>query len=120
MTHQEQVCTLEQAEKLKELECEQGKSIFYWFNGHIYARSPLGYTSDDCIDAYTVAELGVMLAELGETEIDTVYENGEWTMAKGIETIPSLVKYIWHPTEAQARAALLIHILEQKKNSNCI
>ena len=56
-----------------------------------------------------------MLVNLGETEIDTDYENGEWTMAKGIETIPSIVRYIWHPSEAQARAALLIHILEQEK-----
>lgn len=92
-------------------------SLYEWYglnNGDwIIARSEIHTTKK--LPAYTVAELGEMLAQLGEEEIESIYLNGQWTMSRGIETIPSLVKYIWHPTEAQARAALLIHLLEQEQ-----
>lgn len=129
MKLENQVCTLEQAKRLKELGVE-GESAFYWRfeSGMRWRLAPRGYFDPEeegveTYSAFTVAELGVMLPhEIGqgpytpllhivmppteETEFnwcaayveDSIYETGP----------------LWRDgeTEAQARSALLIHLLE--------
>lgn len=142
MTLQEQVCTLEQAQRLKELGCEQesyfkhGKSKTLQFDG----RRPLGSAMIEVISerpeqviasAYTVAELGEMLVQAGQyvmpvlVNLPTTIANPEirtnekayyhkfLQLSKPDEIYGGLDMY-FH-TEAQARAALLIHILEKEQ-----
>lgn len=111
MTLQEQVCTLEQAQRLKELRCKQN-AYFTWYE-YLMKDGSLKYIissdikdaigNNDWYSAYTVAELGEMLVKLGHNKMPHV-SGRLW----------------WHETdyygnEAQARAALLIHILEKEK-----
>lgn len=105
MTLQEQVCTLEQAKRLKELGCKQESYFGYVyasFHNHwsLYA---IDYRSSKEIAAYTVAELGEMLVKQGVNAMPYVAGGLWWRQTK------------YYQTEAQARAALLIHILEQEK-----
>ncbi len=121
MTLQEQVCTLEQAQRLKELRCKY-RSYFTWFFGtkndtpEIRINQFLNgrISSPFEVYAYTVAELGEMLVSIDFDLISLVHysaANVAWLMyANHSTTTPTPF-----PTEAQARAALLIHILEKEK-----
>lgn len=114
MTLREQVCTLEQAKRLKELGCKQKTSLFawYWIRDNVNNRERffLNMQPDELFpticDAYTVAELGEMLIEHG-CKMPYITPLG-WTHE-------CLVDFYDSKLEAQARAALLIHILEQEK-----
>lgn len=112
MTLQEQVCTLEQAKRLKELGCEQ-HSFFVWKCVYgdwridpSYVIDPVMFANDSRYAkhrAYTVAELGEMLVEQGNNAMPFVAGGLWWRQTK------------YYQTEAQARAALLIHKLEKEK-----
>ncbi len=119
MTLQEQVCTLEQAQRLKELGCEQ-EAYFGWFKFYklsdewslaqnIFTNR---HNCKDFLRAFTVAELGEMLIKLGRYEMPAQHK-GTWYHKYLGE--PKKYTCILFATEAQARAALLIHILEQEK-----
>jgi len=119
MKLEDQVCTLQQAQKLKELgvECD---SIFWW-NQETERNQPIvtrDYThiaasSTKYWRAYTVAELGVMLPyeicdgnyqvfdfeDLGKHDTDCFVFNRNKTFFKA---------------EAQARASALIWLIENK------
>lgn len=132
----DQVCTLEQAKKLKELGVEQ-ESIWmyiyykddiisssaglhhYLIANEIFADNDGG--EFDCLiaSAFSVAELGVMLPEyIGELRLLQWHASDS---SFGIQyrfncdnpttqTIPD--HCIFSDTEAQARAAMLIYLLE--------
>ena len=135
MKIEDQVCSLDQAKKLKELGLSQ-ESIFSWCGdeNHIPEGSDkpwiwvgrtepannmeLDYREDvpsakPFAGAFTVAELGVMLENwTNKSPISTPAGNWEIIMnSKGDEFQMSGT----YKTEAEARAAMLIHILESGK-----
>lgn len=146
MNIENQVCTLEQAKKLKACGINTDMPHFSWYencrsewvNGVRVQTSGVGETmqtkanaaefgdSDSIFPAFTVAELGVMLPDDGEGCGDW-YTNRDAGCYKGNDIDGFSC---WHfmdskspitiegskvfPTEAEARAALLIYML--KKN----
>jgi len=127
MKLEDQVVSLELAKKLKELGVKQ-ESLFYWNTRHIWVsyykhikKAPVDF-GDEIISAYTVAELGEMLP----SDV-TVIETDEKCHFLAIETTGygKLKKwylsygdrqYLEHEadTEADARASMLIYLLENK------
>lgn len=113
MKIENQVCTLEQAKRLKELgitkisENNEDESGFYYVNDdslQFYSRED-GFPSMSCKAAFTVAELGIMLGILLEFVhrlTDTYVWYWNTTITDGID----------YKHEAEARAALLIYLLE--------
>ena len=128
MKLEHQVCTLEQSKRLKELGIEQFKGLFRWCcfcpdpTGESYFYEPVfgdgldtGITGEFIADAFTVAELGVMLPQSPTDNINySWYHRNCWKghsvgyAFHGIEPI----ERGWFETEAEARADLLIHLLE--------
>ena len=127
MKIENQVCTLQQAKDLKRLGVEQKPANYFWdeSDGQLY-RCADGSASDiGCFAAFTVAEMGVMFpdgqdikrmraAQLLSYRIAAAAGGGyycEIPDENGEELTPPLfsTKGI---TEAQARAAMLIHLLE--------
>lgn len=116
MKKQDQVCTLEQATRLKELGVEQESLLYHTEKFGVLPMSSIDFTGDP-ISAFTVGELGVMLPSIS-SEFSNKVEC--WKNRKG--------GYVWavyedgfiksgfavqeEPTEAQARAAMLIFLLE--------
>lgn len=97
----QQVCSLESAKCLKELGVKQ-ESLFYW---HETARldginniNQSKINSKYCYSAFTVAELGEMLRECPQLNWCDLYTGD----------------LIFQPTEAEARAKMLIYLLENK------
>lgn len=133
MTLQEQVITIEQAKRLKELGVAQ-EAFFYWsdFNGcketHVLCcRLRQGLYDDQTGDfdkmfftadyrlettyaAFTVAELGVMMS-IGDGIFTVRSSSGKWVVNNVYDEDP-MGKDADFKTEAQARAAMLIHLLE--------
>jgi hypothetical protein len=123
MKLEQQVCSLELARKLKKLGVEQD-SIFFWckFLGSpdydliSGENEPNEY--DDLISAFTVAELGEMLPKkIRENEYLRIIKNGKnWEVAygffdwDGFEDTCKRTDF----TEADARAKMLIYLLENK------
>ena len=118
MKLQEQCCTLEQGKRLQELGVKAEAT--FW---HMPEKSHLhkeyiryGWHSDAIAPAYTVAELGTMLS------VDC-YSHKDYGICSP-EARPMFVartqNHCWlqhtenAPTEAQARAAMLIYLLENK------
>lgn len=125
MKLQDQVCTLEQAKKLKELGVKQRVSAFTWRtykHGSIDSEvvfgnfmEPEDFPNLIPFDAFTVAELGIMLPEYTETEkrfgsaglrLNTggVYWRCRNTNFDGVQKDGI--------TEAQSKAEQLIQLLE--------
>jgi hypothetical protein len=111
-----QVVSLELAQKLKELLVKQ-ESLFYWqemLDGSYEAKFmmgnllPLDGTEGNCISAFTVAELGEMLSGIYMPFKD---ENGRkpWLWIE-----PDTGNKTWEETEADARAKMLIYLVESK------
>lgn len=110
MTQQEQVSTLEQSQKLKELGCEQ-ESIFVWcwlYGKNVWAvdtyqlNTPLAkQTTDYIISAYTGAELGEMLIQHGASMPTYDFHRKVW-LHEGMD--------VSSPIETHARAELLIRV----------
>jgi hypothetical protein len=120
MTLENQVCTLKQAIKLKELGVEQLSLFCYMAYGNEFKDSEKPFfnnffKADDrfflWVSAFTVAELGAMLPQgtrcrkcdvIWECEIaDEAWEESFGQICTG-------------ETEAEGRAALLIYLLEKK------
>lgn len=111
MKIEDQVCTLDQAKRLNDLGVVQGASAFYHNtnSGEIehnsHHKTGTFYHAKYCFSAFTVAELGVMLKgrtmpiwwDLWE---GFCYKEGSQPRGYG--------------TEAQARAAMLLYLLENK------
>jgi hypothetical protein len=118
----EQVCTLEQAKKIYALGVER-RSLFYHFHGRIEHEA----FGSEYYSAFTVAELGVMLPhpsslnEMGgwlhNSECDTTSTDGlPWYLLWEYDLDKENAGFGRHivsgVTEAEARAAMLIYLLE--------
>lgn len=111
MNLEQQVCSLELAKKLKELGIEQ-KSIFY----HL----PFYATTDEenRVSAFTVAELGEMLFPFNI--VTYKYKKGKkFIYEVAIQDMEMRINKTYEPshkadTEANARAKMLIYLLENK------
>jgi hypothetical protein len=123
----EQCCSLDQAKRLKELGVigDRGTNLFFWI--HLrktkyrvewtgIADHGMMESVTDLVDywpAFTVAELGVMLPSGYDTMKITV--QGEEYGWRGYDISDQQCPPIeeeFYPTEAQARASMLIHLLE--------
>lgn len=128
MKLENQVCTNAQAIRLKELGIPQHNSYFSYcticndptgeqsFTALLCDQSPDADYSTHVADAFTVAELGVMLlgcAILPEYKRDygMLKGNNAWITCVGPGEHQ---EYANAPTESQARAQLLIFFLERK------
>ena len=121
-----QVCTIEQAQKLRELGAPQKEAIYFWDedgSGNLIRSLDASARLIGCVAAYTVAELGEMLPAYMTSKEDGIrgflhsidvsgdgwecyYERNDMGVAMhNIQT---------GKTEAQARAAMLIYLLENK------
>ena len=129
MKLQDQVCTLEQAKKLKKLGVEQ-KSLFAHINGkHSSANILLPENihsmdlEEERFSAFTVAELGVMLPKVIKKD-GMKYRfranresNGLWhlkirTLSPEGKMLPLCITQ--NLNEAEARADMLIKLLEKE------
>jgi hypothetical protein len=113
MKLQSQVCTLEQAKKLNELGVKQD-SLFFWIDRKDKSRVVfLGMIEDieklATYSAFTVAELGVMLPCYY-----VVYYTGAYgyCVCRKMEEGELQRPLLRGNTEAEARAAMLIYLLE--------
>jgi hypothetical protein len=117
MELEKQVCSLELAKKLKELGLKQ-ESYFWWFQNARNGNWMMGDASDaikkdgkkeiPSYSAFTVAELGEMLPreEWGADSMSKKYR--VWWKRAPVETD-------WiENTEADARAEMLVYLLENK------
>jgi|TARA_Y100000310_G_C20704007_1_gene833010 hypothetical protein len=133
---EQQVCSLEPSIQLKELGVPQ-ESVWYWYRGSTTDASySLGDTADvmnnsliplvkdqwDAFSAYTVAELGELLVnyDIGKIQkvgnkwvIGAVRDRDE-TDRNGINEYIVKRVDIWDNSEANARAKMLIYLLENK------
>lgn len=120
MKIENQVCTPDQAKRLNELGVAQGLSAFYWETQSAhdetilhYNRHPFGGYKEAqyCFSAYNVAELGEVLPTAYDTMRTTLTPSKfEWL---GYDNdgngCPDGKGYA---TEAECRAAMLIHLIE--------
>jgi hypothetical protein len=119
---EDQVCSLELAQKLKELGVKQD-SLFYWFRVknlglklEIKAKESLVYSSysflrDDIYESYaafTVAELGEMLPDWFDSGRR---QEGDW-MCRVFVKCNDITHQAFSETEANARAKMLIYLIE--------
>lgn len=114
MKLENQVCSLEQAKRLKELGIEQ-KSHFVFCpttEGHTIVNRESGIHlmwPDEHFAAFTVAELGVMLSAWLFPRHNNWMPRPNET---GFDVLGGLAERQSFATEAQARAAMLIYLLE--------
>jgi len=142
MNPEQQVVSLELAKKLKELGVKQ-ESLFWWnlwrgqmddFMYQIHYGKPVvrgdGVLSEETYSAFTVAELGEMLpwrskrmetlnnAELVSTKLVNIATRQTiWTVAywdEDKDLYGGMVIRFTADTEADARAKMLIYLLENK------
>lgn len=116
----EQYCiTLQQAKRLSELGFDEG-SDFFWQEEIAYPENavliegkeiPIGIDASafNIYPAYHVGELGDILRDW-VLDIDPEFIEGDKVWFITNNEVPRQV----HPTEAQARGALLIHLIENK------
>ncbi len=145
MKLENQVCTIEQAKRLKELGIDGGSHFYHvpWkasdFEGcFIGAKCDKGFYHDldgmvetfdapEYYPAFTVAELGAMLPDQTKTNSNIEFAelfikyDGEWVVGYDVDmqteggygaTVKEAYRVMYGETEAQARAAMLIHLLE--------
>ena len=101
MKLEHQVCTLEQAKRLKELGLMQGVALycFEMGSGKLTSNIPFG----DYVDAFNVAELGVILTSYSYNG-SAFYNN--YYGAEGKKWAHNWKSNIgWYNTEAEVRAA---------------
>lgn len=140
MKLQDQICTLEQAKKLRELGVDFYGLFVHYTNkvltedrGVILKEKTASWAAIGEIKnggvinyypAFTSSELGIMLPETnGVMAFSTHYNDhfGQWECElrdlvkwEGGESMPPLAHEEEADTEAEARAAMLIHVLENK------
>ncbi len=115
MKLEQQVCSLDLAKRLKKLGVRQ-ESLYCWKHNTMSEHGPIDswvvsqfpglITSDYFVAAFTVAELGEMLPDAMSLTRRAV--NGQWAYPD----MQGVRKYA--ATEADARAKMLIYLLENK------
>ena len=109
MRLEQQVVSLKLAKKLKELIGKQ-TSVYCWkqwsLDGSI-SLEPYCNSKKNTWAAYTVAELGEILTSNGCKMFKSIDEEGKWCAWHGSNNFKAT-------TEADARAKLLIYLLENK------
>jgi hypothetical protein len=110
MKLEQQVCSLELAKRLKELGVKQD-GVTYFMDGELYFPGNLGVlkkrTDREVIAAFTVAELGEMFPQ----NFGTRYDGQGWSVYDGNG---KYVAGMSADTEADARATMLIYLIENK------
>lgn len=108
------VCTLQQAKRLKELGVKQ-KSIFYWegnLDSTAYFIRYIDYENkkiwEDTFSAFTVTELGIMMPP----HILSIKTDFNKYLCYSTSNTVVTDKMCEGSTEAEVRAAMLIHLLE--------
>jgi hypothetical protein len=128
MKLEQQVCNLELAKKLKELGVKQNSIWNYYYSeisGRTFLRLPdqvTGFNDDEIVFAYTVAELGELLlgrcytfkVHLDRQIPSTVESLKAGTYWRCILSGGKIKDYIYEHTEANARAKMLIYLIENK------
>lgn len=110
MKLEQQVCSLELSQKLKMLGVKQ-ESLFWWVNGHGRMELHNYATDSDALSAFTVAELGEMLPN----PITSVHRaKNEWVCGYSRPQPHNDQIVLEGAIEADARAAMLIYLIEQK------
>jgi hypothetical protein len=110
MNLEQQVCSLELAKRLKELGVKQ-ESLFAWSKPLRSMPAFIDYVNNlelrrgDC-SAFTVAELGELITDQNDIAGLPYYHDWEWKCAPGY--------HIAEITEADARAAMLVYLIEKK------
>ena len=133
MKLEQQVCSLELAQKLKELGVKQ-ESLFWWLNmvlvkdnenlptkwNIVNSEVKAWRDREESISAFTVAELGEMLPKelkIGEYiyDVEFYWSDKEWfiSYAKYVDGIHREHE-IYAETEADSRAKMLCYLLENK------
>lgn len=119
MKLEQQVCSLELAKKLKELGVKQ-ESLFYWLEYKSFPVKPWQLETKEslkhvnyperAIPAFTVAELGEMLKKMDYSfpEFDGI----AWVSIIRLED--SSYRSFSADTEADARAKMLVYLLESE------
>lgn len=113
MKLKDQVVSLKLAKKLKDLGVKKSESIFLWgldvVEGWcISLREIQEPDTKDCIAAFTVAEMGEMLPKGYRSYFYDEHPSGGTWLCNNGENVGSA-----HKTEADSRAAMLIHLIEQ-------
>lgn len=121
MELEKQVCSLELAKRLKELGVKQ-ESVWMWglyayrdriqgddFETRLILQSPSNkHRSEDWCAAFTVAELGGMMCD-GDFDMPILRGTpGRWIAPRGLSADINEV------SEADARAQMLIYLIEQR------
>ena len=119
MKLQDQLTSLAPSKKLKKLGVKQD-SLWYWKftkypkGGGEWNLGRIGKTTplpEHMISAFTAAELGEMLPDY---EVDCYKEKGEWRCGTYMGKKLSEPENYWDKTEANARAKMLIYLIENK------
>lgn len=113
MKLEQQVCSLELAKRLKDAGAKQ-ESLFYWFTNQLVYRCDLSKWEKSkkyIFSAFTVAELGEMLPFNVKT--NKIGDSGKWFARHFIGPNNSMGDGITADTEADARAKMLICLIEQ-------
>lgn len=126
MKIENQVAAVEQCQKLEALGVEYNRPAYHWIfdSGMRWKLHPLDYYNlhEEGIEyhpAFTVAELGVMLPMVSSEKGKQAHcwkTHGKygWSMYEdGYIQLGFAVRF--EPTEAQARAAMLIYLLENNQ-----
>src|SRR3990167_3436279 len=112
MTLEQQVTSLELSKKLKELGVKQ-ESLFYWYqagNGHIFVAYRDDSFTKGIASAFTASELGEMLPRYCEVTFKNRAEDRKkirWNCDGNFNETEEA-------TEADARAKMLIYLIENK------
>lgn len=110
MNLEKQVCSLDLSQKLKSLGVKQN-SIWSWIHGKLEFGIVQVGTPANVYSAFTVAELGEMLpAKIDEKRLRMWFIKNPKQYCVGYEDLEKIVAN----TEADARAKMLIYLLEKK------
>jgi len=120
MKLEDQVCNLELSKKLKNLGVKQ-ESLFYWVlvNPQVnqweltVKENAKSFLNKDKVSAFTASELGEMLPNY--TEIKKCFPKnitGTFWQVSYIQPKPYLTHFEDDDTEANARAKMLVYLLE--------
>lgn len=118
MTIENQVVSLELAQKMKELGFEQ-ESLFYWYldkrglEPYVIGPRHDYFNKTDYVSAYTVAELGKEIRKIEWKNLKIEWKNLKMKYTEEWDRLIWKLKFFEHSeSEANNRAAILIYLKE--------